>query len=449
MKKITNAQAAALAILGKTKPSDSGYRLMKYCAQVQVDEGVLLLNMVTKELLLLTKAEYADLTNLDYLKEHWFVVPETLNEKESVDTLKWVLQNTSKKSNAITFYTILTTTDCNARCFYCFEKGCSRVPMSEETAHKTAKYIGQHCCGKPVTLSWFGGEPLYNLPIIDLICEDLRRDGIEYKSEMISNGYLFDEDTVKKAVESWNLKMVQITLDGTENVYNKSKAYIYREGSPYQVVLQNIGRLLDAKINVKIRLNLDLYNAENLLTLVDELADRFGGKPGLCVYGHHLYDINQPSKEIHSDEQWALRYEAMHRLEDRIEEKKLAPKRGIKSKIKITYCGADSDNSVMILPTGDIGRCRDRIDAEYVGHIDREGFNRELTASWKERMPELPECADCVYYPECIRLKKCITNSECFRYFREEKLRLIRKSMESEYQSWRTRAASEKRKDSV
>lgn len=36
------------------------YRLMKYCISTEVEEGVLLFNVLTRELLLLTQEEYAD-----------------------------------------------------------------------------------------------------------------------------------------------------------------------------------------------------------------------------------------------------------------------------------------------------------------------------------------------------------------------------------------------------
>ena len=37
---------------------------------------------------------------------------------------------------------------------------------------------------------------------------------------MISNGILFDEESVKKAKEFWKLGNIQITLDGTYDYYD-------------------------------------------------------------------------------------------------------------------------------------------------------------------------------------------------------------------------------------
>lgn len=436
MKTILEANTATLSILGKTKLSDGGWRLMKYCAQLPVEEGILLLNMITKEMVLLTQQEFDNFAASDYLKEHWFVVPETLNDKAQMDKVRWVVEMTEKKTDAITSYTILPTTDCNARCFYCFEKGAKHVHMTEETAKKTAAYIQKKSKGNPVTLAWFGGEPLYNSSAIDTICSLLKENEVSFKSCITTNGYLFDAENVKKAVELWNLQRVQITLDGTEEVYNRIKAYIYTDENPYDTVMRNIGLLLEAGITVNIRLNMDLYNSENLMELVDELAGRFAGKAGLHVYANHLFDASTPSAELHNKEGWQKRADAMFRLQEKIAFYGLERQMPIEKKLKTNHCCADNDNAIIVLPTGVLGRCEHHLDDEHIGHIDHDEFDKAVIAAWKERMPEIPECADCIHYPNCIRLRKCTTSSQCFHHSREKKTQTLAKAMRSEYDAW-------------
>ncbi len=443
MKTIVEANKTVLKILGKQKISQKDYRLNKHCIYVKTDDGILLLNLLTKELLILTEDEFANIKELDYLKERWFLVPEGFDDKKCADTVRWVQESTAKKSEHITSYTILTTTDCNARCFYCFEKGQPRIPMTEQTALKVSKYIKEHSGGEKVGITWFGGEPLYNLAIIDLISEELRKYGVEFTSFMISNGYLFDDKTVKKAAENWNLKGVQITLDGTEEVYNKSKAYIYTEGSPYQVVLNNVERLLKSKIAVNLRLNMDLYNADNLLKLVDELAERFGGKQGVCAYVRHIFDSDIPMAEMHTEEEWEKRHQAMCRLEEKLLKAKLLQRSRISRKTKLNSCMADSGNNVVIVPTGNIGLCEHYINSEFIGNINCEGFDISAVNNWKQRAPDIPECAECFYYPECIRLKKCTVSHSCYAQRIKMFRRKTEQSMLYEYELWRNNAKSE------
>ena len=402
---------------------------------------MLLFNLLTRELIFLTPEEWENRLSFDYLKANWFVVPQDCKEKEYADLVRWVLSSRKKKADAITGYTIFTTTDCNARCFYCYEMGRSRIPMSQETARKVVQYIKNHCGGKEVHLAWFGGEPLFNMGVIDTICEGLRLEGIAFRSKMISNGYLFNDEVVRCAVESWNLTRIQISLDGTELVYNRSKAYIYREGSPYRVVLANIGRLLDASVPVSIRLNMDLYNAENLLALVEELAERFGGRPGLHIYAHHLFDKDKPMAEMHSDEEWEARDQAMARLTEKIAQCGMAAHRGIEKKLRANHCMADSGSAITILPTGDIGLCEHFSENEFIGHIDREGFDAEMVASWKETVPALLECPDCFCYPTCMRLKKCANSSVCFEALRRDRRRQTEQEMLVEYKRWLEKSA--------
>ena len=449
MNSIVQASKKIISILKPIKTAGECTRQLQYCVDLSLNEGYLIHNLLTKELFLLTQEEWENRFTNDYLKSHWFVVPEDANDKEYADLVRWVLKNKQKKSKNITGYTIFTTTDCNARCFYCFELGRARVPMSVEVAHKVAAYIAEHCGGEKVSLSWFGGEPLFNPGVIDIICDGLRERGVEFSSSMVSNGYLFDDTTVVKAVDKWNLKRVQITLDGTEAVYNKAKAYIYKQGSPYQVVMDNIGRLLEASVRVSVRLNMDMHNAEDLLTLVEELAARFAGKKGLTVYAHHLFKGNEPMAETHSQEEWDIREAAMIRLEEKIAEVGLASKAGISKNVKMNFCMADSGKSVTILPGGEIGLCEHFSESEFIGHIDREGFDQAVVDSWKERIPEIPECATCFYYPQCRQLKKCASGSVCFDLIRREKLRKVRQQMLNEYEKWKRQETSQEEPEDI
>lgn len=435
MKIVSPANETVMTILGKAKEGTE-YRMLHFCAETPVEDGILIFNLLTKELVLLTQEEYDNRLELEYLRKQWFVVPADLKDKEYSTKVRWVEKLRKKKSEEITGYTIFTTTDCNARCYYCFELGWNRIHMSDETALQTVEYIKKHCGGKKVNINWFGGEPLFNMRPIDIICEGLKKAGVEYTTNIVTNGYLLNEETIKKAIDSWNLKRVQIALDGTEAIYNKVKAYIYKGGNPYEVVLHNIGLTLDAGMIVIIRLNMDLSNHQDLLKLVDELAERFKGKKGLCIYANHLFKNGVPSADLYTYEEWKQREEAMDTLEQRIAQYDLMNKGGISKRIKQNHCMADSDSAIVISSTGHLGRCEQCDENEYIGHVSSDEVDTAKAATWKEQIPEIPECAECVCYPECLELKKCSTSSVCFQQVRETKLRRIKQEMGNEYRKW-------------
>lgn len=439
MEIISNASDSVLTILKPFSIKGECSRWSQYCVLDHIPDGILVFNLLTRELIFLNKEEYERFSSLEYLKKHFFVVPQDANEKEMADFVKWVLSTRQPKSNEITNYTIFTTTDCNARCFYCFELGCSPISMTCETAEKVVRYVKSNCGGKKVNICWLGGEPLFNADVIDVIVDGLRKEGIAFTSKMITNGYLLDDKLIHQAVENWNLKMVQITLDGTEKVYNKIKAYIYKDCNPFEIVMGNIARVLETDIRVSVRLNIDLYNAEDLLQLAGELAQRFTGKKGLSVYAHHLFKGDTPDVELHSEEEWEKRSIAMNCLNQVLEERNLLSKIGISKKIRLNHCMADSGNAVTILPDGHIGLCDQQAKSEFIGHLDRKDYDDSAVRSWKERMPEIPECSKCFYYVDCIKLKKCATNSICYELSRQDKLIKTKRTMRCEYERWLTK----------
>lgn len=126
------------------------YFLTNFCIQRKCEEGILLFHTIMGELVLLDKEEFSEITEgcfmiYDWRKtlaSHWFLVPEEYNGKSHVLELRNNFRLNDKTS--ITSYTILPTTLCNARCFYCYEKDMHLSTMTRETAEKTVDYIVRH-----------------------------------------------------------------------------------------------------------------------------------------------------------------------------------------------------------------------------------------------------------------------------------------------------------------
>jgi len=440
MQIIIPSHGNTLKILGKAKSSSGGYRLMTYVLEQKTEDGMLLFHTLTRELLLLNEEEYTDLYSLPELYEKWFIVPESLDDMEYADRVRFVRTTVQKKPEHIKNYTIFTTTDCNARCFYCYEMGRSRIPMSEETAHEAAKYIASHCGGEKVRLEWFGGEPLFNKAVISIICSDLAASGVTYTSGMISNGYLFDDETIQEAAGLWKLQRVQITLDGTEETYNRCKAFIYKEAdSPYRIVMANIDRLMNAGITVIIRMNIGIHNADDLLALADELHTRFPDTERLNVYSHVLYEFSGSRELIREDMERKQLYWHQQVLRDRLQHYGLYKKAGINRQLPLCMCMADSGNARVILPGGALSLCEHCIEEDLVGHVAREETDEEIVRLFREVWPKEEACRICVCYPECIRLKKCSEQARCFTEMQHEKKRDIFDAMLYTYAMWKNR----------
>ena len=421
MRTIRPAVPLAESILGKSVLRiGQQCRPLTYLVRAEHADGTLLYNVMTKAIVLLTPEEAVlfDALPAAYteayqaLADMWFIVPADNDDMALSDGMKNVVMALDSQPRPLTSYTIFTTTDCNARCFYCFEAGTRRYNMTEQTAHDVAAFIVRKCEGKPVSLHWFGGEPLFNSRVIDIICADLRQAGIEYKSTMISNGYLFDEEMIRKAVSDWKLTRVQITLDGTEEQYNRRKAYVRPEGSPYQRVLGNIELLDKAGIAVHIRLNTELANAEDISLLVDELRERFRGHRHIMVYIAPIFENLGTRPVTYNDESRAEMHRLTEQLQQRLIDEGLQRVPNTEKNIRYRQCMADNESSTTILPDGRLGRCEHYTDSETYGSIYSDERDEEKLCEWRKVLPKQPECSSCFHYPACVRLAHCPNRTE-------------------------------------
>lgn len=404
------------------------YRPSNFIVKRMIDDRILMYNTVTGCFLsFISEKDIKE--NFDFLVENWFYLPDSFNECDWVDFLrKKKIDDTLEQG--INSYVIMTTLDCNARCFYCYEKGIPRVTMSEKIAIATSEYIQRHSTNK-VELTWFGGEPLLNTSVIDLICQKLSDSGILYVSKIITNGLLFTKDTIKKAKKIWKIKRVQITLDGTEKVYLRAKAYIHSQGDEFQTVLDNIEMLLNSQIKVTIRFNQEQYNTEDLLNLLILLHIRFRNNPYLTIYNHLLFkfDGDYTPKQIESY------YELKNKLS------LLGYLKGHNQLPGMIdhQCMADSDDSIVITPSGLIGKCEHFTNERMIGSIFNENFDPQTLKMWSERYERQKECNTCPHYPSCIRIKMCPNQKQtCSDFYRKNYIDFLYIAIEHYYREWKS-----------
>lgn len=438
MKTITPAKDSISKIWGCPKPKDTVYRLLKYLLQVDVEDGVLLHNCVTGQLILLTNEEAEILSTLpqkptetmrELIANH-FLVPEDYDEYSSVKQLRKVFQ-IQNAGDAINHYVILPTTFCNAHCFYCYESDYPRVHMTEETANKLVEYIAEHRKDKNVVINWFGGEPLVGIERIDQISQALKDRGIPYSSSMITNGYLLDEETVSRCVELWKTTRIQITLDGTEEIYNQTKAYVNAKENPFQRVLRNIDLLSSKNIQVSIRLNVFFHNIDDIQTLIEDLGKRYSGKKNVSVYLSMLFDGQGYEPVKRSLEDTVTLVEIIEKMEKRVSELGLSHDRLKVPSLEFKQCIADSPHSIVIQPDGGFCRCEHENVLESYGNLDEGILNPQKPLIWKEIIERSEHCDECPLYPACYHLRYCMNADkpciEAFQTkFRKRDERLIR-----------------------
>lgn len=387
---------------------DQTWRISHHVLRVPCDTGELLYHTMTGCLLRLRPEETAaldtDAVLRSQLSERWFMVPAAFDERKHARDVRGVLQLMQLPAKHVTHFTVLPTTACNARCAYCFEQDAPILTMDEAMAHRVADYIATASGGEKVSLSWFGGEPLCNIPAIRTICRDLRQRSVPFDGIMTSNGYYLTPSVACEAREDWHLNRIQITLDGTKDVYKRIKRYVGNPEDPFARVITNIEGALNSGIHVTIRLNMDCDNADDLWQLVDQIGPRFAGQKD-CYFS--VVPLQPFTCEINEFPNLALKEKAYRKIISKAAEFGLSRPTTFSQAMPINHCKADNDGCEVILPDGHIGKCVHRLNAPYVGHIESTERNAALLSSWKQEQQEFPSCTDCPLYPLCIRTADC------------------------------------------
>ena len=424
------------------KPFQIVYRPMKFLIKAKTEDGTLLYNIVTSEMVLLNENEERVFENvpaiynteMDELISRHYLVPEEYDENKFVRELRELIKkiNPIKRVNG---FTILPTTDCNARCYYCFESDHKHCTMTEEIVSDVVDYIDKKCKGEPIEIGWFGGEPLVAHKRITQICAGLREKNIKFNSSMISNAFLFDQKIIQTAKDEWNLTSVQITLDGTEESYNKAKAYVNPKENPYQRVINNIENLLSNIIAVNVRLNVTNTNIIDLYRLIDELEARFGDKKGFSAYSHAVYEDVGFSPLSYDDSMRELINAKTIELNTVLQQKGLLGGMARLPSLRVANCMADNDSCRLIYPDGVVGRCENQSSLEGIGDIYQDIINTEKDELYKHS-EQLRECDNCSLYPFCINLKICPETGRCSKINREWKIKTYSALMINKYQKY-------------
>ena len=405
-------------IIGKNgRILDNGYKLSlsTYCVVDKLKSGYLIYNTLYLSMVLLTEDEYNRMliydNNNTYLYDYYFVIDDDSDIEDKIKKVQDLIINSKPKSkfDKLSTVTILPSTGCNAKCFYCFEKGSEIKHMTIETADKVVEYIKKHYNGRLIHIRWFGGEPLINEKVITYICKRLGEEKINYSSKMTSNCFLVSSDKIEIYKNLWKLKNMSVTIDGTAEIYNNIKQFSY-SGSAYDKVIGNIDSLISNDIRTSIRINLGMHNMDDVETLVNNLIEHYKGKKNIKIYLNRLYDNcgGEPTPE-----ELIMVRKTIIRLSNVLSKNGLGSGRvRLTPELRATQCMADSRRAVMILPDGKLGLCEHYMDDLHIGDIENGVIDYETVEKCCKQIDKNELCKKCFMYPTCNKLEIC-SSSKC------------------------------------
>jgi uncharacterized protein len=148
--------------------------------------------------------------------------------------------------------------------------------MSLETAAEVVAHAERQLDAvKPqrLTVSFFGGEPLLNLPVVYFIAERLHAAaaarGVQLGLTIITNGLLLTPEVVDRLLP-YGLKGVKITLDGDQAAHDRMRPLRGGQGT-FDRIVANV-RAVAGRVAISIGGNFDAGNADSYPALLDFLA---------------------------------------------------------------------------------------------------------------------------------------------------------------------------------
>jgi uncharacterized protein len=200
--------------------------------------------------------------------------------------------------------TVLTTTNCNLGCDYCFQNVAPaeagsfkplRIGASTLTGDRIADiaaFTGRRMAdgGYPcLDLLVFGGEPLLNPGrVVDLLSA-LKAYGL-VRAHMVSNAVRLDLATARR-LERAGLSEVQVTFDGARGDHDQVR-HDHRGRGTYDTIVTNVAQAIDETgLKFSLRVNVTAGNAAGIEVLVDDLAAKLD--PARCSMHFALVDATQ------------------------------------------------------------------------------------------------------------------------------------------------------------
>lgn len=354
------------------------------------------------------EAVMADEDDHDELVRKWFLAPKGMN----LAGLAHMVRQQAKQLNdpkSVNRYVIFTTTGCNAHCVYCYQEGSEVSVMTEEVAKDVAKYIRSKAnIGRNIDIRWFGGEPLANKAVINLICQDLHDHDRQYTSTMSSNGDLFPTVTDDE-IRLWNLNSVQFTVDARGEEYDRIKGL--PEGA-YDRLKSTVERIGNLGVHSTIRVHYDPAKGSDVCY---QIIDDFKDYITVGMYAALLYDGVKTQAD----------YEELLRIEDAM----IACNK-LKAKLPTIQtgisCMADNRGMACITPNGELTPCEHCLCGESYGSIYTKDIDQSILDNWACKKKDRDECENCKLYPSCEILCNCESMGKCdegYMYYQEQKIR--------------------------
>ena len=290
---------------------------------------------------------------------------------------------------------LLTTLKCNLKCTYCSLGVGDMLGSQTELKYdieQLAAFVARHLQGKEIYVTFYGGEPTLNLPMMQAV---MRRFP-EFRYQLQTNGTLLDN------LPDWMLgrfSNILVSIDGGEQITDG-----YRGRGIWRQVIKNLN-LVHQRVGGSITARVTWGNPDTGFEELDELATAVEAIDYL--YWQFVAD------EMYAGDSVDRRKEVLVRLIAKffassetlyplvplmgIVRNKVLPTRGQELYAGRTQCRV-STHLINVMPDGKIFPCPDMMYAPEMQMGEIQG--NWLRKSPLQPSPEMP-CESCEAFPWC------------------------------------------------
>jgi uncharacterized protein len=377
---------------------------------------------------------------LELLQEHGFLVEHRADDRRALDDYLAGVKSNTEELNV----TLLTTLQCNFACDYCFQGdhgdyNLRADKMSLDTAARVGDWLERELDRvrpERFIFTFFGGEPLLNLPVMYQLAERMWRAtqarDVSMYVNIITNGLLLTPDVVDRMVP-FGLNGIKITLDGDRDTHNRMRPLRGGQGT-FDRIVENVRRVA-GRCRISIGGNFDESSVDSYPALLDFLkAQDFGDKlvkvnfkpiiradapkpKGIIP----LIPVGASNKPLNGTcmtsagaghgstcDSCDVLDDKMAFLREETKRHGFTPHDGVHN----GPCHVHMQHAHTIGPDGSLYPCPGFTGqlATSTGHIDdRKDASRETAREQFDRLSPWKECGDCAFMPVCAG--GCVANS--------------------------------------
>lgn len=380
-------------------------KLSQFNLMVEVDTNqTAYYNTLTRDYFLMDKADYETVNGLvqnlhrdSYTEEEAAIILDLTKNKfilhDGYDEIEKIRNHenavkTQEKSQIIVFK---TTLDCNLRCTYCYQEH-DPICMDDKIEAEMIQYVteaSKRC--KQIVFVWFGGEPLLEADRMKAMSRKMidicNENNCDYHAAMTTNGYLLN-DNLLNSLESMKIKKMQITLDGIAKHHDVTRPHMDGSGT-FDVIYNNIIKALKLNLKLTLRINVNQDNYLEIVNLLDmipmdlrehvriSMANWFQNKDKMSLYSIYQASIDKGYRYARTSNEFNL-------------------------------CERNFDNSISVLPNGNVVNCSQKCKATDVfgrlkdGKLIIENEEAANKAANRGSITDNERCRKCIELPICM-----------------------------------------------